>query len=134
MLLCYPSGHYGNRQNKQHKLLCKPHPPVIGSREDSDTLPSMCHLISILFDLMAPDDQVWRETGRMRGGDTGQGREGVPIPFLEQNSSVTLGPNCTPTPLLLGPLPGRGWGSDQRRSHISPVGQAGGGGSCGVVS
>ena len=82
MLLCYPSGHYGNRQNKQHKLLCKPRPPVIRSREDSDTLPSMCHLISILFDLMAPDDQVWRETERMRGGDTGQGRRGMGVRWL----------------------------------------------------
>ena len=70
--------------DKINKQFCKPHPPIIRSGEDSDTLPSMSHLISILFDLMATDDQVWRETGRMRGGETDHGRDSlVPRPHPE---------------------------------------------------
>lgn len=42
-------------------------------------------------------------------------------PFLSQNRFVTSGPNCMPTPRLLGPRPGCGWGSVHNISIISPA-------------
>ena len=41
-------------------------------------------------------------------------------PFFSQNRLVTSGPNCIPTPRLLGPRPGAAWGSVQSISIISP--------------
>jgi len=47
--------------------------------------------------------------------------ENTPKLFSFKNASVTSGPKERPTPRLLGPLPGRGCGSLQRTSHISPT-------------
>lgn len=110
-------------KHTQHRWRRRRRLPVVGRGKYCDAFTVVLYNVTVLLDLVTTYQHVyvwewkWLATIYLYRLIT---VIILPKLFRSKKFLVTSGPNWMPTPRLLAPLPGSGWGSDQSNSHMSP--------------